>query len=62
MSKKDLFYGDVEGRMEELKQKPITKEKRNQRREDQQEFFNHARTCYYHRFNLHPYWFVEVVL
>ena len=27
MSKKDLFYGDVEGRMEELKQKPITKEK-----------------------------------
>lgn len=34
MSKKDLFYGDVEGRMEELKQKPITKEKRNQRRED----------------------------
>ena len=22
MSKKDLFYGDVEGRMEELKQKP----------------------------------------
>ena len=33
MSKKDLFYGDVEGRMEELKQKPITK-KRNQRRED----------------------------
>ena len=25
MSKKDLFYGDVEGRMEELK--PITKEK-----------------------------------
>ena len=27
MTKKDLFYGDVEGRMEELKQKPITKEK-----------------------------------
>ena len=27
MSKKDLFYGDIEGRMEELKQKPITKEK-----------------------------------
>ena len=27
MSKKDLFYGDVEGRMEELQQKPITKEK-----------------------------------
>lgn len=27
MSKKDLFYGDVEGRMEELKQKPIIKEK-----------------------------------
>ena len=25
MSKKDLFYGDVEGRMEDLKQKPITK-------------------------------------
>ena len=23
MSKKDLFYGDVEGRMEELKQKPL---------------------------------------
>ena len=27
MSKKDLFYGDVEGRMEELNQKPIKKEK-----------------------------------
>lgn len=27
MSKKDLFYGDVEGRMEELKQKPIITEK-----------------------------------
>ena len=27
MSKKDLFYGDVEGRMEELRQKPIIKEK-----------------------------------
>ena len=60
MSKKDLFYGDVEGRMEELRQKPIIKEKET--REDQQELFNHARTCYHHRFNLHPHWFVEVVL
>lgn len=32
MSKKDLFYGDVEGRMEELKQKPITKEKKPEER------------------------------
>ena len=27
MSDEDLFYKDVEGRMEELKQKPIKKEK-----------------------------------
>ena len=27
MSEEDLFYKDVEGRMEELKQKPIKKEK-----------------------------------
>ena len=27
MAKKDLFYQDVEGRMEELKQQPIKKEK-----------------------------------
>ena len=27
MSKKDLFYQDVEGRMEEMKQQPIKKEK-----------------------------------
>ena len=27
MSDEDLFYKDVEGRMEELKQKPIQKEK-----------------------------------
>ena len=27
MAKKDLFYQDVEGRMEEMKQQPITKEK-----------------------------------
>ena len=27
MTKKDLFYQDVEGRMEEMKQQPITKEK-----------------------------------
>ena len=32
MSKKDLFYGDVEGRMEELKQKPITKKKKPEER------------------------------
>lgn len=28
MSEEDLFYKDVEGRMEELKQKPIKKEKK----------------------------------
>ena len=27
MAKKDLFYQDVEGRMEEMKQEPIKKEK-----------------------------------
>ncbi|AMD96355.1 Accessory secretory protein Asp4 [Streptococcus sp. oral taxon 431] len=27
MTKKDLFYQDVEGRMEEMKQQPIKKEK-----------------------------------
>lgn len=27
MTKKDLFYQDVEGRMEEMKQEPIKKEK-----------------------------------
>ena len=27
MSKKDIFYQEVEGRMEDLKQKPIKKEK-----------------------------------
>jgi len=27
MAKKDLFYQDVEGRMEEMKQQPIKKEK-----------------------------------
>ena len=27
MAKKDLFYEDVEGRMEEMKQQPIKKEK-----------------------------------
>ncbi|MTW28190.1 Accessory secretory protein Asp4 [Streptococcus pneumoniae] len=27
MSEEDLFYKDVEGRMEELKQKPIKKDK-----------------------------------
>lgn len=27
MTKKDLFYQDVEGRMEEMKQHPIKKEK-----------------------------------
>ena len=27
MTKKDLFYEDVEGRMEEMKQQPIKKEK-----------------------------------
>ena len=27
MDKKDLFYQDVEGRMEEMKQQPIKKEK-----------------------------------
>ena len=27
MTKKDLFYQDVEGRMEEMKQEPIEKEK-----------------------------------
>ena len=58
MSKKDLFYGDVEGRMEELKQKPIPKEKETRG----QELFNHARTCDYYRFNLHSHWFVEVGL
>ena len=27
MTKKDIFYQDVEGRMEEMKQQPIKKEK-----------------------------------
>ena len=27
MTKKDLFYQDIEGRMEEMKQQPIKKEK-----------------------------------
>ena len=27
MAKKDIFYQDVEGRMEEMKQQPIKKEK-----------------------------------
>ena len=27
MAKKDIFYQDVEGRMEEMKQEPIKKEK-----------------------------------
>ena len=34
MSDEDLFYKDVEGRMEELKQKPIKKGKRNPRGKD----------------------------
>ena len=67
MSKKDLFYESGEspqfgGSYGRTQAKAYHKRKRNQRREDQQELFNHARTCYYHRFDLHPYWFVEVVL
>ena len=62
MSKKDLFYGDVEGRMEELKQKPITKEKETRGEKINKSFSIMLGTCYYHRFDLHPYWFVEVVL
>ena len=62
MSKKIYSTVTFEGRMEELKQKPITKEKETRGEKNQQELFNHARTCYYHRFDLHPYWFVEVVL
>ena len=38
MSKKDLFYGDVEGRMEELKQKPITKEKETRAEKNNKSF------------------------
>lgn len=30
MAKDDLFYKDIEGRMEELKQQPIKKEKMSQ--------------------------------
>ncbi len=34
MSDEDLFYKDVEGRMEELKQKPQSRKKRNPRGKD----------------------------
>ena len=41
MSDEDLFYKDVEGRMEELKQKPIKKEKETRGEKISKNFFTH---------------------
>ena len=40
MSDEDLFYKDVEGRMEELKQKPIKKEKETRGEKISKNFFH----------------------
>lgn len=61
MTNKDLFHNAVEGRMEELKQKPIVEEKETRGEKINKIFFFYVRLCYYNQFNFYFNRYVEVV-